>query len=169
MAKPSPAAPRRLRAPSAWAEAVEGVGQERGREPVTGVEHLDPDSIVGLLLDDDHIGPLRREADGVVEQVPQDPPQRLVVADHGPGPIDLGHDHHVLGQGNRGHRLHRLVDQLGQIERLQPESQRTGVGPSQQEQVADQGFQSQHVAPHGPQVSVRITHTILQRLDRHQQ
>ncbi|MCY1503074.1 hypothetical protein D9M68_371870 [compost metagenome] len=78
---------------------------------------------------------VRTEAQGIVQQVGQHPPQHAAIAAHLHVSFALQADFPVLGQ--RRVELQQRIDLIGQLQRLQVRRQQTVVGLGQQEHVVD--------------------------------
>ena len=109
-------------------EAVEGVVGELGREPRTLVDHVDGRRRAG---DDDlHVRPLRRVADGVVDEIADHPADRRRVAVDGEPAGRLKVQRHLAGRGGRAECLDGVVRQLrhpGRRRRRAPRWPRVGA------------------------------------------
>ena len=118
---------------------VEHVRQELRRDAGAGVVNHDRRLGAGALQPQLHAARLRRELDGVRQQVPDDLLQAIGVARDGADAlVDDRVDADLLRVGRRRHGFDRLAHDIWQADLLDVEPERAAVEPSHVQQVFDQ-------------------------------
>ncbi len=111
----------------ALAEALEDVGQERGRDALAVIAHGDDGGASARGEGDVDLGAARAELDGVGEEVPHDLLEPALVAlDRADAGVDLRAHGDALGRGGGVDGVDRGLDDAGEIDAAKVEAELVG-------------------------------------------